>query len=48
MIAFDVDMKGTASTIALAFHYMMKTGGGSVVIMSSSARHLLHARNFPD
>jgi NAD(P)-dependent dehydrogenase (short-subunit alcohol dehydrogenase family) len=37
MIAFDVDMKGTASTIALAFHYMMKTGGGSVVIMSSRA-----------
>ena len=35
MIAFDVDMKGTASTIALAFRYLMKTGGGSVVIMSS-------------
>ena len=32
----DVDMKGTAYTVALAFHYM-KAKGGSVVIVSSRA-----------
>jgi len=35
MIAFEVDMKGTAATCALAFHYMKK--GGSVIIMASQA-----------
>jgi NAD(P)-dependent dehydrogenase (short-subunit alcohol dehydrogenase family) len=35
MIAFEVDMKGTAATCALAFHYMKE--GGSVIIMSSQA-----------
>jgi len=36
MIAFEVDMKGTAATIALAIHYM-KPKGGSIIIMSSRA-----------
>lgn len=36
MIAYEIDMKGTASTIALAIHYM-KAKGGSIIIMSSRA-----------
>jgi len=33
----DVDMKGTAYTAALGIHYMMKTGGGSIIMVSSMA-----------
>jgi len=33
----DVDMKGTAYSVALAFHYMKATKGGSVIIVSSRA-----------
>jgi len=35
MIAFEIDMKGTASTTALGIHYMKN--GGSIIIMSSQA-----------
>jgi len=33
----DVDLKGTAYTVALGAHYMMKTGGGSIIMVSSMA-----------
>jgi len=33
----DVDFKGTAYTVALGIHYMKKSGGGSIVIVSSAA-----------
>jgi len=33
----DVDLKGTAYTVALGIHYMTKTGGGSIIIVSSMA-----------
>jgi len=39
MIAFEVDMKGTAATVALSLHYMREKGG-SVVIMSSKGGYV--------